>query len=173
MKTVCVRRSLIWIGIFCVIVVVVWYVCRFGLGTNHSSWPTDALSWQDFRSKVLGPTNPAEAPKESIRRQILDHYKELGLKSKPNTGDNGVHASASPLEGLAERVNWLGASLEQDAFGKGLLAAGISKAQIQEWSGDCQVTVDGETAPGKTMSVFDALEDLDADVSLDKVTKIH
>ena len=34
----------------------------------------DSLSWHDFRGKVLGPTNPMEAPKESIRCQILDQY---------------------------------------------------------------------------------------------------
>ena len=48
----------------------------------------------------------------------------------------------------------------------------VSKATIEEWSGDSQVTVEGETAPGKTMSVFDTLEDLDADTSLAKVSKI-
>ena len=108
----------------------------------------------------------------SIRRTILDDYKKLGLKGKPNTGDNGVHASASPFEGFAERCNWLDASVEDDQFGKGLLSAGVSKDNIKQWSGDCQVSVDGETAEGKTMSVFDSLEDLDADISLVKVAKI-
>lgn len=96
----------------------------------------------------------------------------MGLKSKPNTGDNGVHASASPFEALAERANWLGANVEEDAFGKGLIAAGASKKTISKWSGDLQVAVEGETAPNKTMSVFDTLEDLDADTSLAKVSKI-
>ena len=108
----------------------------------------------------------------SIRRTILDDYKKLGLKTKPNTGDNGVHASASPFEGLAERCNWLGATVDDDMFGKGLLAAGVSKDTIKKWSGDSQVSVDGETAEGKTMSVFDTLEDLDSDISLAKVSKI-
>ena len=43
-----------------------------------------------------------------------EQWKELGLKSEPNVGDNGVHASASPLEGLAERMNWVGAKLQTD-----------------------------------------------------------
>mmetsp|Transcript_2122 Transcript_2122/g.3046 ORF Transcript_2122/g.3046 Transcript_2122/m.3046 type:complete len:375 (-) Transcript_2122:159-1283(-) len=137
------------------------------------SWPADSLSWEDFRGEVLGATDPSAAPKESIRRQILDNYKSLGLSSKPNVGDNGVHASASPFEALAERMNWLGASLESDSFGKGLLAKKVSKDTIMKWSEDCQVTVDGETAPGKTMSVFDTLEDLDADTILEKVSKIN
>jgi len=136
------------------------------------SWPTDSLGWESFRGDVLGSTDPSTAPKGSIRRTILDDYKRLGLKTKPNTGDNGVHASASPFEGLAERCNWLGASVETDQFGKGLLAAGVSKDTIMKWSGDSQVSVVGETAEGKTMSVFDTLEDLDADTSLAKVGKI-
>lgn len=137
------------------------------------SWPTDALSWGDFRGVVLGATDPSTAPAGSIRRTILDQYKQLGLESKPNTGDNGVHASASPFEGLAERLNWLGADLASDHFGKGMSAAGISADTIKKWSADAQVEVEGETAPGKTMSVFDTLEDLDADDSLAKVKKIN
>ena len=137
------------------------------------SWPTDSLSWEDFRAEVLGATDPSAAPPGSIRRTILDKYRELGLTSKPNTGDNGVHASASPFEAMAERVNWLGASVEKDPFGKAMLAKKISKETIDKWSGDCQVSVDGETDPGKTMSVFDTLEDLDADTILEKIGKIH
>lgn len=137
------------------------------------SWPADSLTWQDFRGKVLGATNPAVAPVGSVRRAILDQYKTLGLKSKPNTGDNGVHASASPFEALAERMNWLGADLASDNFGKGLLAVKVTPETIKKWAEDAQVSVDGDTATGKTMSVFDTLEDLDADAVLAKVKKIH
>lgn len=136
------------------------------------SWPSDALSWDDFRGSVLGATDPSEAPKGSIRRSILDEYKKLGLASKPNTGDNGVHASASPFEALAERNNWLGKNVAEDSYGKGLIAAGVPLEVISKWSGDSQVSVEGETKEGNTMSVFDALEDLDADTVLAKVSKI-
>lgn len=136
------------------------------------SWPSNALSWADFRGKVLGSTDPTTAPPGSIRRTILDDFGDLGLETKPNTGNNGVHASASPLEGLAERMNWLGAYIDKDDFGKALLAKGIAPDTIKKWVGDCQVTVEGETAPGKTMSVFDTLEDLDADTILQKVERI-
>jgi hypothetical protein len=40
-------------------------------------------------------------------------------------------------------------------------------------AGDAQVSVEGETKAGKTMSVFDALEDLDADTILAKVDRIR
>ena len=43
-------------------------------------------------------------------------------------GDNGVHASASPFEGIAERMNWLGQALDTDPFGSALLANGLSAA---------------------------------------------
>merc|ERR1719396_115567 len=91
------------------------------------------LSWADFRGKVLGPTDPSQAPKDSLRGHILKDWKKLGLSSEPNTGDNGVHASASPFEALAERANWLGYRIERDPFGKLLLKAGIAAGTIRDW----------------------------------------
>ena len=58
--------------------------------------PQDA-PWSAFRGAVLGPTDPAEAPTDSIYGMILAKWEALGLKEVPNTGDNGVHASASPF----------------------------------------------------------------------------
>jgi len=118
------------------------------------------LKWEDFRSKVLGPTDPSTAPADSLRGKILKDWKSLELKSSPDTGDNGVHASASPFEALSERVNWLGYRIERDPFGKVLLKAGISAATIREWCKDPQVTY----GPIKmTSSLYDALEDTDTD----------
>ncbi len=136
------------------------------------SWPADSLSWEDFRGKVLGATNPREAPRGSIRREILEKYQDLGLDAEPNVGDNGVHASASPFEAMAERMNWLGVKLEEDDFGKGMLAAGISESDIMKWCDDAQVRVEGETKEGSTMSVFDTFEDLDSDVVLSKASRV-
>jgi len=57
-----------------------------------------------------------------------------------------VHASASPFEGLAERMNWLALAPADDVFGKVLLAAGVPEETIKKWSSDPQVTYDAETA---------------------------
>jgi len=65
-----------------------------------------------------------------------------------------MHASASPFEAMAERLNWVGASLEDDAFGKALLASGIPKNMILEWTKDPQVAYEGKKA-----SLFDLLGD--------------
>merc|ERR1712136_514419 len=86
-----------------------------------------------------------------------------GLKSKPDTGDNGVHASASPFEALAERVNWLGDRADRDPFGKLMLKAGVSRSLIKDWSNDPQVTFG--VLP-MTKSIFDTLEDMDSDLCL-------
>jgi hypothetical protein len=81
-------------------------------------WSPEILPWSDFRGKVLGPTDPAQAPAGSLRQLILQDYVKLGLSAVPNKGDNGVHASASPFEGLAEKSNWLSRPFESEAFGK-------------------------------------------------------
>ena len=121
-------------------------------------FPADKLSWEDFRGKVLGATDPATAEDGSIRKMILDKWQELGLASEPNVGDNGVHASASPFEAMAERNNWLGVALAEDSFAAAMLAAGVPEATIAAWTKDPQVDI-GE---GKKGSIFDALEDMNA-----------
>ena len=115
--------------------------------------------WEDFRGKVLGPTDPADAPAGSLRRAVFDNWADLGLSAVPNVGDNAVHASASPFEALAERTNWLKVDVADDAFGKQLLDAGVSAETIKAWSVDPQVPTGEE---GKKQSIFDQLEDLDA-----------
>ena len=125
------------------------------------------LAWGDFRGKVLGGTDPKTAKAGSLRNTIFQDWHALKLKSVPNTGDNGVHASASPLEALAERTNWLGASITTDAFGKALLASGVPLEMIKAWTDDPPVSFEG-----KKQSLFDLLEDLDGGDCLEKCAKI-
>jgi nucleoside diphosphate kinase len=72
-----------------------------------------SLSWKDFRGNVLGPTDPAKAPFDSLRGKMFSEWKSLGLLYEPTVGDNCVHASASPFEGLAEKMNWLKVNPEE------------------------------------------------------------
>lgn len=130
-------------------------------------WDARGLSWADFRGQVLGATDPASAHEGSIRNTIFHNWRELGLHSQPNTGDNGVHASASPFEALAERANWLNMSIESDFFGKALLASGLPLSMIEEWCKDPAVTFGM-----KKQSLFDLLEDLDSRDCLRKATDI-
>jgi hypothetical protein len=128
-------------------------------------WDPEELSWSSFRQNVLGPTDPAEAPPQSIRRMILDQYQSLHLKSEPNQSDNGVHASASAFEGLAEKMNWLHLDPENDTFGKLLLDSGLTKSKIIEWTKDPQV----RTSESSYGSIFDDLEEMDAPACLQRM----
>jgi hypothetical protein len=87
-------------------------------------------------------------------------------------------------QGLAERMNWLGVKPADDPFGKQLIAAGVSAKTIEAWALDPQVracalrvraiksrvgcarvqVVYGPTSI--TASLFDTLEDTDADECL-------
>ena len=116
---------------------------------------------------MLGPTDPKDAPEGALRGIIAGDWEKLGLKAPCNGGDNAVHASASPFEGLAERMNWLCRGVGDDPFGKALLAAGIPEATITAWAVDPQVHL-GE----KKGSLFDALEDMDSDACLEKAVAI-
>jgi len=126
-------------------------------------FPEEKLQWADFRGKVLGPTNPHDAPAGSLRGSILKEWQGLGLAFEPNVGENCVHASASPFEGLAERMNWLKAPVSKDPFGASLLKAGVSEETIKTWSVDPQV---------KGKSIFDQLEDMDAKECQAKIVEL-
>jgi len=131
------------------------------------------LSWADFRGKVLGPTDPATAPEDSLRGSMYKNWASLGLSSVPDTGNNCVHASASPFEGLAEKTNWLkdSYSLTTDPFGKACIDAGIPEATLKAWSVDPQVLLPG--GDGKKGSLFDQVEDMDVGDCLAKLVEIY
>jgi len=131
-------------------------------------WDAKSLSWSDFRNQLLGPTDPAEAPKDSLRGQVLAKWKELGLSSEPNVGDNGVHASASPFEAFCERNNWMKVPIGKDKFGRLMLSEGLPVDTIKAWSVDPQVVKED----GKNGSIFDALEDMDVDPCLAKIVAL-
>jgi hypothetical protein len=97
------------------------------------------LVWAYFRGSVLGPTDPAAAPPDSLRGTLHSDWAALGLKAPPDVGDNGVHASASPFEGLAEKMNWLQLDPTEDEYlGKLLLEAGMPLRMLKEWTVDPQ-----------------------------------
>lgn len=132
-----------------------------------TEWDSSKLTWEQFRGEVLGATDPATAGPEALRRQIYDRWEELGLASKPNVGDNGVHASASPFEAMAERLNWVGADIKTDSYAQAMIAAGIPEETVLTWIKDPQVPFEG-----KKGSLFDLLEDMDSPDCLAKSVKI-
>lgn len=131
-------------------------------------WDSDKLAWEAFRGDVLGPTDPVTAPETSLRGQFYKNWEAYGLPAIPNVGDNAVHASASPFEGLCERMNWLGAKASDDEFGEQLLKV-IPEKVLDDWKNDPQVTY-GE--PQVKKSLFDTVEDTNSDKCMELLTMV-
>ena len=132
-------------------------------------WPTSSLSWADFRARCWAPRTPPRLHRVLCGGAILDDWRALGLPACPDTGDNGVHASASPFEALSERVNWCGASFETDAYGR---AASSRRASTPKRCKRGPRTLQVKLPGGGAGSLFDALEDLDADKCLETAKAI-
>jgi nucleoside diphosphate kinase len=131
---------------------------------------TTGVSWGDFRKNVLGATDPSTSVPGSLRGQIMANWQSLGLPEQPSTGKNGVHGSASPLEGLNEKGNWLRSDIYADPFGRSLIEqCGVSNAELTAWCKDSPVQVEGSDG---TRSVFDYFEDTDVDDCYDKAKLI-
>ncbi len=71
-----------------------FYMAMRGKYTNEPAsihyytveWDPRVMSWKDFRTKLLGSTDPAEAAEGSIRREIYNTWESLGLAAIPDTG---------------------------------------------------------------------------------------
>jgi phosphoserine phosphatase SerB len=58
--------------------------------------------------------------------------EKLGLDACPDMGNNALHASAGPLEGLAEIMLWRNRVLEQDVLGRALLDR-ANRRTVMSW----------------------------------------
>lgn len=125
------------------------------------------VSWKRFRGQIIGATDPDKAAEGSLRNLLLERYTELGQTARPEMSRNGVHASAGPLEGLRERMVWLGTKLRKTAFAAALLERGMSRERLDELLENPVVQLDGQTGP-----VFDLTEDLDAETAVEKLTQL-
>lgn len=124
-------------------------------------WDAQTLPWGEFRESWLGVTDPSKAKKGSIRATLFEDWEtKFKLPAEPNTGDNGVHGSASAFEGLAERMNWLQDTYDAatDEFAMALSKMGLEGDLLAKWSKDPVVKLED----GTMGSLFDALEELDA-----------
>eukprot|EP00968_Pinguiococcus_pyrenoidosus_P003237 scaffold193_cov255-Pinguiococcus_pyrenoidosus.AAC.6 len=149
--------------------------------------------WKRFRTEVIGSTDPEKAAPGSIRGQIFSRWKELGISRAPNVGDNGVHASAGPLEAIRELKLWAGeavdasrtplevgtctnmhegcrvvvASLIPTASQSELLKlSNVDEATLQAWLADGEMELNGEQD-----SAFDLTEEMDSDALLEGLNK--
>ncbi len=117
----------------------------------------DHLSWKDFRSLVIGATNPEKAAPGSLRRLLRDRYQELDLQEQPRTAFNGIHASAGPIEGLREFQVWLDRDPAEHELGEALRKGGMSPGDLDALMENAPASFQGSEGP-----VFDITEDVDA-----------
>jgi hypothetical protein len=120
----------------------------------------EVLSWAKFRAEVIGATNPADAEPSSIRAKMLAQHEALGMEEAPNNSNNGVHASASPLEALKERLIWLNFTLDSDPTGSKLVELAVwdeSKRPVL----DSLLENPNVDVAGMKGKAFDILEDKD------------
>ncbi|MFW5808552.1 MAG: hypothetical protein ACOCWH_05835, partial [Spirochaetota bacterium] len=125
------------------------------------SFLPETLPWKTFRGSVIGATNPEKAAPGSLRNELFTHWSSLGMQYPPNMTENGIHASAGPIEGLKERIIWTGIDLSQDPLGQALRDAGLTNDKIEAFLANPEVTIDGTSGP-----LFDLTEDTDTDAAL-------
>mmetsp|Transcript_14128 Transcript_14128/g.34545 ORF Transcript_14128/g.34545 Transcript_14128/m.34545 type:complete len:301 (+) Transcript_14128:336-1238(+) len=136
-----------------------WYLVEFD--------PSE-VPWKAFRGSVIGATDPTAAEDGSLRSKILKSWKDLELAFEPSTADNGVHASAGPIEGLKERMTWLGVKAEDDPFGKALAGKGVTGQLLAKMLDNEIVELPG----GEKGPCFDVTEDMDSSTVLDLAEKM-
>jgi nucleoside diphosphate kinase len=127
----------------------------------------DDLSWEEFRGSVIGATDPSAAAEGSLRNLLLTRYSELGLEEQPTVTNNGIHASAGPIEGMRERMVWIGADPYSTELAKALQEAGFTRETIGSWLENGEA----ELKDGRRDSVFDLTEDMDADEAVEKLSR--
>jgi nucleoside diphosphate kinase len=113
-------------------------------------WDNAAMSWGDFRKKVVGATNPSLAHPESLRYIMSTEWQELGLDRPLDMMRNGIHASASAFEALVERSIWLKVSAASDVFGAELFKLSLTPEVMRDWLANVSV---------KGKPIFDHMED--------------
>jgi hypothetical protein len=144
-------------------------------------WNAEMLPWKDFLTRAIGSSDPAEAMPDSLRRTIYDRYKQLEMEEKPDEVFNAVYGSESPLECLADRLNWCFIStVQQDVFGRILLGKGIPESKIMEWCENSKVQMlqDTTAAIGMKinegmMDVFDVVKGMDTRECLDVLIQVY
>ena len=128
-------------------------------------WDNAAMSWSDFRKKVIGATNPSLAHPESLRSIMNAEWEDLGLGGPLDMVRNGLHASASAFEALVERSIWLGVSLETDAhFGVHLFSSAVPATVLKEWTTNPVV---------RNKYVFDHMENQGSEQCLETAQELY
>ena len=122
--------------------------------------------WSTLRGELIGATNPENAAAGSIRGALFAEPAKYGFE-KVGSGNNGVHLSAGPFEGMAEVINFLGNLFDLDVTAEPplllqkLQAAGLSQTQALKATENPTVEVDG-----KSSDLYGSTEDINTETAV-------
>jgi hypothetical protein len=142
-------------------------------------WNADTLSWKDFSTRAIGAADPVKALPDSLRKVIFEMYQTLGMSMSTQSSslaNDYIHASASPLEGLAERIHWCSKKVHQDEYGRILLGKGIPEGKILDWCDNVFVSplpVNGKDPNSSGMRIFDVVQGMDSKECAEKLTELY
>jgi hypothetical protein len=128
-------------------------------------------AWTALRDMMIGDTDPARAERGSLRQVFAQRQEDLNIPLV-NKGQNGVHLSAGPLEGMVEVMRFFSENADgkelittDTSFGRRLHASGFSEVEIDRLASN-QVLEMG----GRTTSAFDLTEKMDAHAAVTTLT---
>jgi hypothetical protein len=124
------------------------------------------IDWSLARNSFIGKTNPLEAEKGSLRRELFEKKDSFGLINISSSW-NGVHLSAGPVEGLVELIRYNSDfesrelhSPETYDFGKKLISA-FGAEFVENILKNPTIEVDN-----KESTIFDFTEEKNSDECL-------
>lgn len=131
------------------------------------------LRWASARNNFIGATNPEKAQEGSLRRLLLESKGRFGL-SEVSQGQNGVHLSAGPVEGLVELMRYNSDFSDSSkikhytdfGFGKDI-AENFTKEEIDSILLNKDITIGT-----KVVSIFDLTEEADSNEALAKLRQV-
>jgi nucleoside diphosphate kinase len=64
------------------------------------------MSYEEFKEKIIGATDPTKAHECSIRGTLYRLWETCGIRRQPSIGENGIHGSGSEEDAKKEIELW-------------------------------------------------------------------
>jgi len=100
---------------------------------------SSTLPWKGIRAKVIGSIFPREASRGTLRREIFENHKSLGIV-RGDSSQNYIHFSPGPVEGLRHLLFYFSSpkafynskAIEGFSTGQWLLNAGFDENSLNK-----------------------------------------
>mmetsp|Transcript_16856 Transcript_16856/g.43839 ORF Transcript_16856/g.43839 Transcript_16856/m.43839 type:complete len:487 (-) Transcript_16856:1380-2840(-) len=103
-------------------------------------WDPATTPWDKFYGNLVGHSvyslsGGATIWPQSLQGLLLSEWSTMGLRGAaptPTLETDLLYFSSSPLQGMADRVNWLDVPISSDSFGRGLMDVGIDEVTVRQ-----------------------------------------